>query len=86
MSVRDVKAKIKQLEGSTSSKEEVEEFEKTEDGVEVVTPSKETRNVLISCNGKDDYDSKIDAIDQLICLMFAKSKKNVKIEIVAVEY
>lgn len=84
MSVRDVKAKIKQLEGTASVSGD--ESETTEDGVEVVTPSKETRNVLLTCKGKADYDSKIDDIDRLICLMFAKSTKNVRIEIHAVEY
>lgn len=82
MSVRDVKAKVKELENKVSDKDEV-----SEDGVEVVTSvNKEVRNVLISCNGKEDYDNKIDDIDRLICLLFAKSTKNVRIEIHSVEY
>lgn len=90
MSVRDIKAKVKEI-GCDDSKrlENDENGEQTVlsgDGSEVIIPSKETRNVLISCKGKEDYDKKIDDIDRLILTMFAKSKKNVRIEIVAVEY
>lgn len=85
MSVRDIKGKVKALE----DKEHEEDGEQTvlsSDGSEVVIPSQETRNTLITCKGKEEYDKKIDDIDRLILNMFAKSTKNVRIEIVAVEY
>lgn len=87
MSVREIKAKVKSLGCSEDSKRlENDEVIESEDGTEVVEASKECRNILISCNGQDDYNKKIDDIDHLILTMFAKSKKNVRIEIVAVEY
>lgn len=91
MSVREIKKKMKELGFIEDSKrlENSEDGEQTvlsADGSEVVVPSQETKKVLISCNGKQDYDSKVDDIDRLILNMFSKSKKNVRIEIVAVEY
>lgn len=79
MSVRHMKKKVKELE----SKDIVE----IEDGVQVELPAEpEVTNTLISCYGVDDYNKKVDDIDMLIMNMFAKSKKRVRIEIVAVEY
>lgn len=91
MSKREIIAKVKELNCSENSNrlendEDCEQTVLSGDGSEVIIPSKETRNVLISCKGKEDYDKKIDDIDRLILTMFAKSKKNVRIEIVAVEY
>lgn len=45
----------------------------------------DVRDVLISCNGRDDYDKKIDDIDFLICNAFAKTKRPCRIEIVLVQ-
>lgn len=79
MSVRDMKKKVKELE----NKDIVE----IDDGVQVEVPVEpEVSNTLISCYGVDDYNKKVDDIDMLIMNMFAKSKKRVRIEIVAVEY
>lgn len=83
MSVRDVKSKIKELECS-SCEDDSEVVE--DDGSEVVVPAKECKNTLISCMGLDDYNCKVDEIDALILNMFNKSKKRVRIEIVAIEY
>ena len=92
MSVRDIKSKVKELGCSENSKRLENETDDGEqavlsaDGSEVVIPSQEVKNVLISCRGLDDYNKKVDDIDRLILNMFNKSKKNVRIEIVAVEY
>lgn len=88
MSKREINRLVKEklsnrLENNES--DEIEQLELNED-CEVVTPSKECRNILITCRNQEDYNNKIDDIDMLILNMFNKSKKRVKIEIVAVEY
>lgn len=83
MSVREIKKLVKER---LSTRLENDEVEQGVIDVECADVTDEIENVLITCNGKEDYDSKIDAIDTLILNAFAKSKKKVKIKVVMVEY
>lgn len=83
MSVRDIKAFVKSLNGkalpslSEGNSDAVEEdFEQSggDSGRNVIdVESKEIeRQVLITCKGKADYESKIDKIDDFICRVIKK--------------
>lgn len=84
MSVRDIKAYVKSLEGkplpalsdgsagSEGSEEESEE-EAGSGNDDVIVDAKEvTRQVLITCKGKEDCDAKIDKIDDFINRVFKR--------------
>lgn len=78
MSVRDIKAFVKSLpslsEGNSDAGEEETEQTSGGSGEKVIdVESKEIeRQVLITCKGKEDYEVKIDKIDDFICRVFNK--------------
>ena len=72
MSVRDIKAFVKSLNGkalpelSEGDGEDAETDSMEEPGVIDGVAKEVVTNTIIKCKGKADYDSKIDQIDDLI--------------------
>lgn len=76
MSVRDIKALVKSLDELPEDSPEPDDSSADDaDGDKSVidVESKDvTRQVLISCKGRNDYDAKIDKIDDFVTRVFSK--------------
>lgn len=79
MSVREIKDFVKSLVAKPlpqlpegNSADSVRTDSDDDDNVLDVESKDVTRQLLISCKGKDDYDAKIDKIDDFIVRVFAK--------------
>jgi hypothetical protein len=82
MSVRDIKQAIRDKTAVVECPDDVS----VDPVIVSQEPAHEVRNVLISCDSQEDYGSKADDIDFLICNAFAKSKSACRIEIVLVQF
>lgn len=81
MSVREIKDFVKSLvakplpelpEGDSEERVETSGVDSSGDDVIDVKSKDVTRQVLISCKGRNDYDAKIDKIDDFITRVFTK--------------